>query len=223
MKKIKVLVADRLPILAYGLAQVLSADERIEVINQAYTTHDVIAKAEKTQLDIIIIDAQLLSYEGVRVTKILRELQPGVKFIILTSPEDAKTHLDIAVNVQTEGFLLKTIKPGELVECVIETVMGGTAFSPKLMSLILDEITSGQRPKEVAGMSLSIREMEIIEKVAEGMGNREIAETLFTSENTVKGHLRRICGKLKVNNRVEVARYLFLNGLPNRKTESKKH
>ena len=210
---IKVLVADNAPIFTFGLAQALSTGERIEVIGQAHNGHEVLDKTEELNPDVVVMDVYLAGHNGIQVTEMLRDTYPEVKVIILAPPENAESLLDSAIGAGAKGFLSKTIGPVELVRSVIETADIGAAICPSMIPLLLNKLAERHVEKPVVGLLLSAREREVMELVAEGMGNREIAEALFISENTVKGHLRRIIDKLKVNNRVEVARYVLLNGL----------
>ena len=218
MDKIKVLIADNSPIFALGLRQALSGHDRIEVIDHVYDGQQVIDKTEELKPDIILMDLQLPRHDGIKVTEMLHEIHPEVKVIILASPEKTEAIFESAIRAGAKGFLLRTVNPMELAKGIVETVDGGAAICPTLIPLILGKLAA-RREKPVVGLLLSAREKEVMEQVAEGKSNRDIAETLFISENTVKGHLRRIIDKLKVTNRVEVARYVMLNELLERETE----
>jgi DNA-binding NarL/FixJ family response regulator len=217
---IRVIVADSAPIFASGLSQALSTEERIEVVGQAYNGKEVIDKTDELGPDIIVMDVNLSGYDGIKVTEILREIHPEVKVIILAPPENAENLLYSVIGAGAKGFLPKTISPIELIKGVVETADIGAAIYPTMIPLLMGKLAEKPVYKPVAGFILSAREREVMRLVAEGMGNREIAQTLVISENTVKGHLRRIIDKLKVNNRVEVARYVLLNGLPEHELEA---
>ena len=214
---IKVLVADSAPIFAFGLSQALSTGDRIEVVGQAHNGQEVIDKTAELGPDIIVMEANLSGHDGIKVTEMLRELYPEVKVIILAPPESAESLLESAIGAGAKGFLSKNVSTVELVKGIIETADVGAAISPMMIPLLMAKLSEGGVEKQEVRIPLSAREREVIELVAAGMGNHEIAETLFISENTVKGHLRRITDKLKVNNRVEVARYVILSGLQGHK------
>lgn len=213
MGNIKVFIADKSPIFVVGLAQVLSSDERIEVVGQAYSGRDVMDRIETLHTDVIVMDAHLPEHGGIKVLEMLQEQYPGIKVIILVPPDNTEVLLDSALDAGAKGFLPNTISPTELIEGVVETAGGGVAISHTVIPLILDKLVEKRREKPDVENVVSAREREVMVLVAKGMGNREIAETLFITENTVKGHVRRIIDKLRVNNRVEVARYVLLNGL----------
>lgn len=211
MDRIKVLVASGSQIYALGLIHSLIDDERIEVYNHTYSEHYVIEMAGQVNPDIILIDFELLNRKGDRVPEILQEIFPEVKVIVLIPPENIESFLDNAINAGVRGILPETINPVDLVKSIIDTAQIGAAIHPTLIPLILKKLTTRLRDKPAIEHHLSDREREILELVAKGKTNREIAESLFVSENTVKGHVRRICYKLNIENRVEMARYMLLN------------
>ena len=211
MDKIKVLVADSSQIYAIGLAQSLSEDERIEVFNHVYSERSVIDMTGQVKPDIILMDLGLLNHGGTSVLGMLQERYPEVKVIVLIPPENMESILDKAINTGVKGVLPKNISPTELVKSVVETAEFGASIHPTILPQILEKLAERQQEKPEASVRLSVREREVIELIAAGSTNRHIAETLFISVNTVKGHLRRINFKLKVNNRIELARYVLLN------------
>jgi len=210
MSKIKVLVADNSQIYALGLCQSLSEDKRIEVFNHVYNGRHVLDVIGETKPDIILIDSGLLDYDGITVLEMLQKLYPDVKIVVLVPPENITSTLDSAINAGAKGLIPKTISPTELVKCIIETAEGGASIHPTMLPQILEKLAAKLKEKP-AENPLSFREIEVIELVAEGKSNREIAEDLFISENTVKGHIKRICNKLNIENRIEMARYVLLN------------
>ena len=211
--KIKVLIAGGSEIYSIGLFHSLSEDERIEVFNHVHSGRHVIDMVEQIKPDIILIDSELLNHdEGTGVSGTLQELYPEVNVIVLVYPENIEPLLDKAINAGVRGILPKTISSQELLKSIIDTVELGATIHPTVMPQILQRLAVRQQNKLVVGPLLSEREREITELVAEGKSNRDIAEILFISENTVKGHVRRIRNKLNIDNRIEMARYVLLNG-----------
>ena len=211
MNKIKVLVAGSSEIYALGLARSLSEDERIEIFDHVYSGRHVTDKTDEIKPDIVLIDSALLQNNGAKVLEMLHELHPEVKVMVLIPPEHMNSILDRAINAGAKGILPKNISPTELVESVVETAEFGASVHPTMLPQILEKLVETQPEKPVIENPLSIREIEVIELVAEGKSNRAIAEILFISENTVKGHIKRICNKLNVDNRIEIARYVLLD------------
>lgn len=212
MKKIKVFVADSSQIYALGLAKSLSEDERIEIFNHIYTMRHVIDNMGQIKPDIVLIDTTLLNHDDDdTILEILQRLYAKVKIIALIPPEDTRSSINKAVNAGAKSIVPKNISPTELIECVIETANGGTSIYPTLLPQILEKLAAKLEERPVIENPLSTREIEVIELVAEGKSNHDIAQILFLSENTVKGHLKRICRKLNIDNRVEMTRYVLLN------------
>lgn len=211
MGSIKVFIADKSPIFVSGMAQVLSGDESVEVVGQAISGQDVIDKIQMLNPDVLVMDAHLPKHGGIQVLEMLQEQHPKIKVIILAPPDNIEALLDSVLSAGAKGILPNTISPTELVKGIVETADGGIAISPTMIPLILDKLVERRRGRQEVAPVLSIREREVLELVADGMCNREIAETLIISENTVKGHVRRIIDKLNVNNRVELVRYVLIN------------
>ena len=216
MDRIKVLVASKSQIYALGLFHLLAEDERIEVFNHAHSGQYVIDVVGKINPDIILIDSELLNYDRAGVHKTLHELYSEVKVIVLITPENMRTFLDDAINAGVRGIMPKNISPMELVKGVVETAEFGAAIHPTVMPQILEKMMARIQGKPVEKPLWSDRERDIMELAAEGKSNRAIADILFISVNTVKSHIKRICDKLNVDNRIEIARYVLLD----KKTEN---
>lgn len=161
--------------------------------------------------DIALIDADLLDCDCITILEMTQELYPEVKVIVLIPSENITSILDNALYVGAKGFLPKTINPKELLKSIIDAEKLGATIHPTLIPQIFKKLS--ERPQNISlpKQSLSDREWEVMNLVAQGKSNREIAEDLFISENTVKGHIRRISNKLNIDNRVDIARYVLLN------------
>jgi len=211
MNKIKVLVADSSEIYALGIARSLSESEDIQIFNHAYTSRQVIDTVQKSKPDIVIIGPDLLNQDEAIICENIRDLHSEVKVMVLISPENLKPLLNTIISTGVTGILPRNINPNELVESVIEMAKLGATIHPTVMPQILTMLQKGQEERPAIEILLSTREREVIELLAEGGSNREIANTLFISENTVKSHLKRICSKLNTDNRVDLARHVLLN------------
>lgn len=211
MNKIKVLVADSSEIYALGIVRSLSESEDIQIFNHAYTSRQVIDTVQKSKPDIVIIGPDLLNQDEAIICENIRDLHSEVKVMVLISPENLKPLLNTIISTGVTGILPRNINPNELVESVIEMAKLGATIHPTVMPQILTMLQKGQEERPAIEILLSTREREVIELLAEGGSNREIANTLFISENTVKSHLKRICSKLNTDNRVDLARHVLLN------------
>ncbi len=223
---IRVLLVDDHPLFRDGLASLLERDGRFQVVGQAGDGEAAVAAAARLNPDIVLMDIQMPGMDGLEATRRLMAAQPDLKVIMLTV-SDQDEDLFEAIKAGAQGYLLKTATGGrEMVEAVGRVVAGEAIITPALAPRLLAEFAAlargaegqrgrgaeeqrGQRagqPQEVE--MLTPREREVLELVAEGLTNKEIAARLVISENTVRAHLRNILDKLHVSSRVEAAVWL---------------
>ena len=162
--------------------------------------------------DIVLMDADLPECDGIRATQALRLLQPEVKVIILSPLQNKELLFEGAIKAGAKGFLLKTVSELELINGVIETARGGAVVSPSMIPLMLERLSMTVGEQDTEGALLTIRERDVMMHLMAGKSNRQIAEALSLSENTVKVHIRSILDKFDVNNRVEAACYALSRG-----------
>ncbi|MFJ5984689.1 response regulator [Lentzea sp. NPDC092896] len=185
----RVLVVDDHPVVRFGLAGLLSRD--FEVI-EAATGEESVQLA--STVDVVLMDLQLGSgIDGVEATRKIRALENGPQVVILTT-YDSDADIVRAVEAGAIGYLLKDCAPEELARAVRTAATGQTVLSPDIAQRLLGQVRD-PAPK------LSKREIQILESLAKGLANREIAKELFISQATVKTHLVRIFAKLGVETR----------------------
>ncbi|MGI5501326.1 response regulator [Lentzea sp. CA-135723] len=185
----KVLVVDDHPVVRFGLAGLLSRD--FEVI-EAATGEQAVGKA--STVDVVLMDLQLgKGIDGVEATRRIRALPDAPQVVVLTT-YDSDADIVRAVEAGAIGYLLKDCAPEDLAKAVRTASTGQTVLSPDIAQRLLRQVR-GPAPK------LSRREVQILEHLARGLSNREIAKALFISEATVKTHLVRIFAKLGVETR----------------------
>lgn len=195
-----------------GMRDILSMDDNFEVIAEAKNGLEAIRMTEIYMPDIILMDISMPEMDGLQATKRIKELYPYVKIVMVTVSDDI-THLFEALKRGAQGYLLKNLKPSAWHEYLQAIAIDETPMSKELAFRILQEF-SPREPKQVASTTpLTAREKEILERVAKGESNREIAELLMISEHTVKNHLKNILQKLHLDNRVQLTRYAIENGL----------
>lgn len=197
----RVLVADDHPLFRQGVIDVLSAEPDIAVISEAATGEDALQKARETLPDLIVIDLDMPGQGGVATIKDLAEECPASGILVLTVSEDP-VHLMEALRNGARGYVLKGVSAPGLIHAV-RVVLGGDAYvSPALAGAMLYEMTHGATdPVD----SLSEREREVLELLAEGLTNKEIGERLFLAEKTVKHYMSNVLQKLHLRSRVEAA------------------
>jgi DNA-binding NarL/FixJ family response regulator len=201
-----VVVVDRCPIVAEGFRSVLTEDEGISVVGIAHNAAGALREAALTSPDVVLLDLDLGADDGVKLITALVE-RYGDSAVLVVSNQI--TRLVTAVKAGARGFLVKTSPVEEIAIAVRQVAAGSTPVSAPLLPLLLSEVHD-PRDRRV----LSTRELEVLQLVAEGRTNAEIAKTLFLSEATIKTHLRRIFGKLQVSDRASaVATAITAGGL----------
>lgn len=204
----KVLLLDKREIFLEGLARVLADKPGMEVVGTCRSCIEAIKKARETQPDIIIIDTELPTGECMEATRTISELLPGAKALILTHSE-ADEDLFSAIKMGATGYVTKDATIDDLVQAINVVANGGVIISPPMAKRMFREFTAVEAGKEQKPedpeIKLSKREKQVLTLLATGASNKEIADTLFIAENTVKVHLRSIMEKLHVHSRLQAA------------------
>jgi len=217
MEKIKVLVVDDHTLFRRGIAAVLASEESLEVVGEAADGLEAIEKAKEIVPGVILMDLNMPRCSGLEAIQALQAEMPQVNVLVLTVSE-METDLFASVKFGARGYLLKKAEPEELIHAIIHIAQGGVIVSPLMAAKLLAEfkdLTAGveKAPVEEANADLSPREGEVLHLVAQGATNKEIADSLFISENTVKTHLKSIMEKLHLANRSQAAAYAVKKGL----------
>ena len=215
--KIKVLIVDDHTLFRRGIASVLSSEDSLEIVGEASDGLEAIEKARELVPDVIIMDLNMPRCSGLEAIQALQAEMPQINVLVLTVSE-MEADLFASIKFGATGYLLKKAEPEELTHGIMNIAQGGVIVSPMMASKLLTEFKdltvepTGETAKEPES-DLSPREMEVLQLVAQGSTNREIANSLFISENTVKTHLRSIMEKLHLANRSQAAAYAVKKGL----------
>ena len=208
--KIRVLVADDQELYRRGLEVVLSTEDDIDMVAEAADGAEAVTRAEEFAPDVILMDIRMPKVDGIEAARRIKELVPSTRIIMLTV-SDEDTHLYDAIKAGANGYLLKDIAIEEVPSSIRRVNAGESLISPSMASKLLTEFTNVSKKLEqrqqLAHPSLTAREVEVLRFVAKGMSNREIAEELYISENTVKNHVRNILEKLHLHSRMEAVLY----------------
>lgn len=205
MDEIRVLVVDDHPLFREGVVRTLSEEPEMTVVGEADTAASAIEKARGTLPDVVLLDLKLPDGSGIAVVQALQHDCPYSRVILLTAVEDEDALLQ-ALKQGARGYLVKGISGQELKQVVRAIAGGETYVSPGMAGRLLKELTAGEgRPAPLGIAGLTDRERSILQLVAEGMTNKEIARRLSLSEKTVKHYMTNILQKLQVRNRVEAA------------------
>ncbi|MFC2071424.1 response regulator [Chloroflexota bacterium] len=217
MDSIKVLVVDDHTLFRRGITAVLANQEGLEVVGEASDGLEAIEKTREITPDVILMDLNMPRCSGLEAIQALQAEMPQVNVLVLTVSE-MEADLFAAMKFGARGYLLKKAEPEELVHAIIHIAQGGAIVSPLMATKLLTEfkdLSTGmeREPVENTNADLSPREEEVLRLVAQGATNKEIGDSLFIAENTVKTHLRSIMEKLHLANRSQAAAYAVKRGL----------
>lgn len=205
--KLRVLLVDDHTLIRKGISMLMDQWEGFEVVGEARNGEEAIELALRLRPDIILMDIYMPRLNGLEATRRIKALLPEIKVVILTIADDDET-IEAAFAAGAEGYLLKTVEPQQLFYLLLDVARGEVPLASALTKKILPKLNS--IPKDPL---LSAREKEVLELVALGFTNREIAQRLYISENTVKNHLRNILEKLQTKNRLQAVHYALQHGL----------
>lgn len=211
---IRVLLVDDHAIFRKGLAGLLLERNEFEVVAEADNGREAVDKAREHLPDLILMDIYMPEMDGLEATRQIKEEMPSTKIIMLTVSEEDHNLFE-AIKSGAEGYLIKDVKPQELFEMLRGVLRGEAPLSRPIATKILRGFAREMHTRvgPSRGSAITSREREVLEHVARGHANKEIAAALYISESTVKKHLRNILEKLHLENRVEAAIYAFEKGL----------
>lgn len=217
---IRVLVADDHPVVREGLSAIVDVEDDIVVVGQAWDGVEVLRQARVLQPDVVLMDLKMPNMDGVAATERIRTELPDTHVLILTTYAD-DDYIMAGVRAGARGYLLKDAPPDELVRAIRIVARGESLLQPVVAARVLDRLSElmeeGGRVSESASRQrggkpvLTARERDVLEMLAGGARNRDIAAALSISERTVKVHVANLMGKLEANTRTEaVARAIRL-------------
>lgn len=206
-RKIAVLLVDDHEVVRVGLRSLLAGERGIEVVGEAGSAAEAVARAESLRPDVVVMDVRLPDRSGVEACREIRGVDPRVKVIMLTSyaDDEAIFHSIIA---GASGYLLKQIRGQELVRAIETVAAGRSLLDPAVTQTVLAQVkrlASGHQPDGIA--QLSAQERKVLALVAEGKTNKEIAAALGLSDKTVKNYLSHVFQKLNLSRRAEAAAF----------------
>jgi two-component system nitrate/nitrite response regulator NarL len=206
MKEIEVLLVDDHSLFRAGISSALATREDIKIIGEASDGLEAIEKAKKLNPDIILLDLNMPNCSGPEAIQVLQSELPKINILILTI-SDKEADLMAAIKAGAKGYILKDAELDELISSIHHIASGGVIVSPSMASKLLGEFKKVDAVKDNADSSLTKRESEVLNLVAKGTRNKEIATELVISEHTVKAHLHNIMSKLRVVNRSQMVAY----------------
>lgn len=199
---IKTIIVDDHPVVRFGVKQMLSTSDEIEIVAEMDDVDHLLEIISETDADIVLLDLELDHTDGVDALRLLREKAPHVRVIIYTSHDDEERIVQ-AAELGVDGYLLKGCGQRELVSAIQSVSAGGIALEPAVAGKLMQYMNKRSSTANADNIRFSKREAQVLKLIAVGKTNKEIGETLFISESTVKFHVHAILNKLDAGNRTE--------------------
>jgi DNA-binding NarL/FixJ family response regulator len=216
---IAVLLADDQPLLRRGFRMIIEAEEDLAVTGEAGNGEEAIAAARRDPPDVVLMDIRMPGTDGIEATRRIVAANPAVRVLALTT-FDLDDYAFGALQAGASGFLLKDVRPADLITAIRTVASGDAVVSPRITRRLLEEYThlmpvapARRADRYPLLSSLTERENEVLTAVARGLSNAEIAAEFILSETTVKSHVGRILAKLGLRDRVQIVVLAYEAGL----------
>jgi DNA-binding NarL/FixJ family response regulator len=212
---VRVLLVDDDELMRAGLRAILSSDQSIRVVGEASSGRAAISAVRAYAPDLVLMDVRMPDLDGIAATRQVLAASPDLKVVILTTFEEDE-YIFGALSAGASGFLLKRTRPEELLSAIHTVAAGDSLLSPSVTRIVIDRMTRVPAPEESPreGLGeLTAREREVLELVADGRSNGQIADALFISRKTASVHVSNILAKLGVSTRGEAAAVAYRNGV----------
>jgi DNA-binding NarL/FixJ family response regulator len=212
---VRVALVDDDDLMRAGLRAVLSTDDAIDVVGEAGDGRAAVAMTRESRPEVVLMDVRMPDLDGIAATREVLAAAPDVRVVILTTFED-DDYIFGALAAGASGFLLKRTRPEDLMAAIHAVAAGDSLLSPSVTRRVIDRM-AGQPAADPATAGrladLTPREREVLELVARGLSNGEIAAELVIEESTVKSHVKRILQKLRARDRVQAVIFAYESGL----------
>jgi RNA polymerase sigma factor (sigma-70 family) len=212
---VAVLIVDDDDLMRAGLKAVLSSDQTLDVVGDASDGDAAVEQVRALRPDVVLMDVRMAKVDGIAATREVVAAAPEAKVVILTTFEQ-DDYIFGALSAGASGFLLKRTSPEELITAIHTVAAGESLLSPSVTRRVIDRMA--QQPATEVSLDqrldqLTPREREVLEQVARGLSNGEIAAALVIEESTVKTHVKRILMKLRLRDRVQAVIFAYESGL----------
>jgi DNA-binding NarL/FixJ family response regulator len=211
----QVLIADDDDLMRAGLVELLSGDPSIEIVGEASGGREAIERSRQLRPDVVLMDVRMPDLDGIAATRELTRALPTAKVLILTTFEQ-DDYVFGALRAGASGFLVKRTRPEELIAAVHTIAAGDSLLSPSVTRRVIDRMAQQPTPdltNRARLDDLTSREREVLELIARGLSNREVATALVVEESTIRTHTKRILMKLGLRDRVQIVIFAYESGL----------
>jgi DNA-binding NarL/FixJ family response regulator len=211
----RVLIAEDDDLMRAGLVELLSGEPDLEIVGEAATGRQAVERARRLGPDVVLMDVRMPDLDGIQATGELARAAPNARVLILTTFEQ-DDYVFGALRAGASGFLLKRTRPEELIAALHTVAAGDSLLSPSVTRRVIDRMAQQPLPELTAQAKLdelTPRERQVLELIARGLSNREIATELFVEESTVRTHVKRIQMKLQLRDRVQIVIFAYETGM----------
>ncbi len=209
---IRVLIADDHTIFRSGLRLLLESEPSIRVVGEALDGNQAVSLAAELQPDVVLMDVTMPVMDGIEATRRIKARWPNINILVLTMHRSEEYFFEM-LKAGACGYVLKGAETGDLIHAVHWVAQGEVFLYPSMARRLLQNFLHRENEQAQTGPSLSKRESEILELMAEGYSSKEIADKLFVSPSTVHSHRSNLMRKLGLGNRYELIQYARQNGL----------
>jgi DNA-binding NarL/FixJ family response regulator len=198
-----------------GLAELLADEPDVEIVGQASTGREAIERVRRLGPDVVLMDVRMPDLDGIQATRELTRAASGAKVLILTTFEQ-DDYIFGALRAGASGFLLKRTRPEDLIAGVHTIAAGDALLSPSITRRVIDRMAQQPTPDladQTKLSELTPREREVLQLIARGLSNREIAKELVVEESTIRTHVKGILTKLDLRDRVQIVIFAYETGV----------
>ena len=200
---VRIFLLDDHEVVRRGIAELLSAVPGFEIVGEAGTVEQALARVLAAKPDVAVLDARLPDGSGIDVCREIRSALPDTYCLILTSYDDQDAVLS-SVLAGASGYVLKEVRTSGLVDAIRQVALGRSLIDPAVIAQVMDRVREGS-PTDSRLASLTQREREVLDLIADGLTNRQIGERMFLAEKTVKNYVSSLLGKLGMERRTQAA------------------
>lgn len=212
---IRVLLVDDQEMVRKGFAMILSVEPDMHVVGEAADGNEAVSEARRLQPDVVLMDVQMPELDGLEATRQLLDLVPSARVLMLTTFE-RDDYIFEALRIGASGFMIKNAPPEDLVDAIRVVAGGDALLAPSVTGRVIEEFAKKVNPTRVPRVELSElteREHEVLQLIARGLTNAEVAGELFIGEATVKTHVSNLLAKLHLRDRVQAVVFAYENGI----------